>query len=133
MTAFVASRADGPGAARLLVVCGLAFGVFVVLFGLAPNYLLALLVVVVLGLATNGFMVLTSSRSLAISEPSHHGRVQSLMQLAFAGFGIAAAPLGALAEVIGLRATIVAMGLATFVAVAIYGATISRSLAADPG
>lgn len=133
MTAFVASRADGPGADRLLVVCGLAFGVFVVLFGLAPNYLLALLVVVVLGLATNGFMVLTSSRSLAISEPSHHGRVQSLMQLAFAGFGIAAAPLGALAEVIGLRATIVAMGLATFVAVAIYGATISRSLAADPG
>ena len=82
---------------------------------------------------SNGFMVLTSSRSLAISEPSHHGRVQSLMQLAFAGFGIAAAPLGALAEVIGLRATIVAMGLATFVAVAIYGATISRSLAADPG
>ena len=131
MTAFVASRADGSDSARLLIYCGLAFGVSVVLFGLAPSYLLALLVVVVLGVATNGFMVLTSSRSMVLSEPSHHGRVQSLMQLAFAGFGIAAAPLGALAEIVGLRATIVAMGLLTFCAVSIYGTVDSRSLAPD--
>ena len=131
MTAFVASRADGPNSARMLIFCGLAFGISVVLFGLAPNYLLALLVIVVLGLATNGFMVLTSSRSMAISEPSHHGRVQSLMQLAWAGFGIAAAPLGALAEIIGLRATIVGMGLVTFCVVATYGTVSYRSLAMD--
>lgn len=131
MTAFIASRADGPDSGRLLICCGLVFGISVVLFGLAPNYLLALLVVVVLGLATNGFMVLTTSRSMAISEPSHHGRVQSLMQLAFAGFGIAAAPLGALAEMVGLRATIVAMGLVTFCVVAIYGVVLSRSVGAD--
>ena len=114
-----------------MICCGLVFGISVVLFGLAPNYLLALLVVVVLGLATNGFMVLTTSRSMAISEPSHHGRVQSLMQLGFAGFGIAAAPLGALAEVVGLRATIVVMGLVTFCVVAIYGVVLSRSVVAD--
>ncbi len=131
MTAFIASRADGPNSDRLLICCGLVFGISVVLFGLAPNYLLALLAVVVLGLATNGFMVLTTSRSMTISEPSHHGRVQSLMQLAFAGFGIAAAPLGALAEMVGLRATIVAMGLVTFCVVAIYGVVLSRSVGAD--
>jgi|TARA_Y100000590_G_scaffold255183_1_gene286495 MFS family permease len=131
MTAFVASRADGSGSTRLLIYCGLAFGISVIIFGVAPNYLLALPVVVVLGLATNGFMVLTSSRSMVLSEPSHHGRVQSLMQLAFAGFGIAAAPLGALAEIVGLRATIVAMGLITLCAVSIYGAVDSRSLAPD--
>ena len=69
-------------------------------------------------------MVLTSSRSMAISDPSHHGRVQSLMQLAWAGFGIAAAPLGAVAEIIGLRQTIVGMGLVTFVVVALYATTV---------
>ena len=42
------------------------------------------------------------------------------MQLSWAGFGIAAAPLGALAEVIGLRVTIVLMGIVTLLAVATY-------------
>ena len=124
ITAFVASRADGPNAQMLLVCCGIAFGVGVIGFGLAPNYLAAWLIIVVLGFATNGFMVLTSSRSMVISEDSYHGRVQSLMQLAWAGFGIAAAPLGAAAEIIGLRLTIVIMGVVTVVVVGLYG--ISR-------
>ena len=42
------------------------------------------------------------------------------MMLSFAGFGIAAAPLGLLAEAIGLRAAIVAMGAVTFVTVVGY-------------
>tara|TARA_B100001778_G_C18095037_1_gene409128 strand:- start:231 stop:410 length:180 start_codon:yes stop_codon:yes gene_type:complete len=46
------------------------------------------------------------------------------MQLAWAGFGIAAAPLGALAEIIGLRVTIVAMGIVTFCVVSLYGSTL---------
>ena len=128
ITAFVASRADGPNAERLLICCGIAFGIGVVLFGLAPNYLSALLIVIVLGFATNGFMVLTSSRSMVISEDSHHGRVQSLMQLAWAGFGIAAAPLGAVAEIVGLRPTIVFMGIITFLVVALYGISSSGIL-----
>ena len=47
------------------------------------------------------------------------------MQLAWAGFGIAAAPLGAAAEIIGLRLTMVIMGVTTVVVVGLYG--ISRS------
>jgi len=42
------------------------------------------------------------------------------MMLSFAGFGIAAAPLGLLAEAIGLRSAIVAMGAVTFVTVVGY-------------
>ena len=61
---------------------------------------------------------------MVISEDSHHGRVQSLMQLAWAGFGIAAAPLGAIAEVVGLRPTIVFMGAITFLVVALYGISL---------
>jgi len=64
-----------------------------------------------------------------ISEPSYHGRVQSLMQLAWAGFGIAAAPLGAAAEIIGLRLTIVIMGVATVVVVGLYGVSLLSTAA----
>ncbi|MEC7828508.1 MAG: MFS transporter [Actinomycetota bacterium] len=128
VTAFVASRADGPNAQMLLICCGIAFGIGVIGFGLAPNYLAALLIIVILGFATNGFMVLTSSRSMVISDDSYHGRVQSLMQLAWAGFGIAAAPLGAAAEIIGLRLTIVIMGLATVVVVGLYALSLLSSV-----
>ena len=41
--------------------------------------------------------------------------------LSFAGFGIAAAPLGLLAEAIGLRQAIVLMGAVAIVGVAVYG------------
>jgi len=112
----------------LLICCGIAFGIGVIGFGLAPNYLAALLIIVILGFATNGFMVLTSSRSMVISDDSYHGRVQSLMQLAWAGFGIAAAPLGAAAEIIGLRLTIVIMGLATVVVVGLYALSLLSSV-----
>ena len=50
------------------------------------------------------------------------------MQLAWAGFGIAAAPLGAVAEIVGLRPTIVFMGIITFLVVVLYGISSSGIL-----
>jgi hypothetical protein len=47
------------------------------------------------------------------------------MQLAWAGFGIAAAPIGAVAEIVGLRPTIVSMGVITFSVVVLYGTSLS--------
>jgi hypothetical protein len=61
---------------------------------------------------------------------THQGRVQSLMMLSFAGFGIAAAPLGLLAEVIGLRTAIVVMGSVTL-ATAIGYAVLERDVQAE--
>jgi len=64
---------------------------------------------------------------LNMTGDTHQGRVQSLMMLSFAGFGIAAAPLGLLAEVIGLRSAIALMGAVTLAAVCIY-AFLERSV-----
>jgi len=55
-----------------------------------------------------------------MAEPSHQGRVQSLLMLSWAGFGMAAAPLGLLAEAIGLRQAIVVMGVVATAGVAVY-------------
>jgi MFS family permease len=118
----LASRADSPGARRMIVVFGFGFGVTVGLLGVAPVYWLALVVVVGIGAAATGFQSLSSAVALADADMSHQGRVQSLMQLSFAGFGIAAAPLGALAEWIGLRNTMRAMGLVPVVAIGLYAA-----------
>ena len=44
---------------------------------------------------------MNNSLVLALSDFEYHGRIQSLMLLSFSGFGMAALPLGALADASG--------------------------------
>ena len=117
----LAAKADGPGGKRIMVISGIGFGVGVMLLGLAPTIWLSFLVVIGIGGCTTGFQSLSNTLALSSSSDEMQGRVQSLMQLSFAGFGIAAAPIGALAEAIGLRPTLVIMGgIATSATVIFY-------------
>jgi predicted MFS family arabinose efflux permease len=117
----LASRADGAGVWRLMVGSGLVFGASVIALGLAPSFAAGMVVVLFIGAGTTGYQSLSNSIALNMTGDTHQGRVQSLMMLSFAGFGIAAAPLGLLAEAIGLRSAIVVMGAVTLVTVAGYG------------
>lgn len=110
-----------------------AFGAFVALLGLAPNPWLALLVVTFAGAASAAFQALNNSLVLLRAEERYHGRVQSLLMLGFSAFGIFAAPLGALADAIGLRSTLVAMGTASIVAVVVLHRRIVVAAAAASG
>ncbi len=116
----LAGKADSPWAKMAMTVGGVMFGIGVVLFGLAPSFWSAFAVVVVIGAAATVFQSLSNTLALELSDDSHQGRVQSLMMLSFAGFGMAAAPLGLLAEVIGLRQAITVMGAVTVVAMLAY-------------
>lgn len=122
----LAARADSPSVGRLITLLGVAFGVGILLLSGAPNYWLAFLVVGVIGGASTGFLAITQAQALRQSDVEHQGRVQSLVQLSFAGFGIAAAPLGWLAEVIGLRFAIALMGVAVLLGTAAYAFLSAR-------
>ncbi|MEZ5340099.1 MAG: MFS transporter [Acidimicrobiales bacterium] len=86
---FVASHADSPRARQILVVSGLAFGALVVALAYTPSLLLALLIMVVLGAANTAYQSVSATLAITDSDPEYQGRVQSLMQLSFAGFGLA--------------------------------------------
>jgi MFS family permease len=116
----LASRADGAGVWRLMVGSGIVFGAGVIALGLSPMYLLGVAIVAIIGAGTTGYQSLSNTIALNMTDDSHQGRVQSLMMLSFAGFGIAAAPLGFLAEWIGLRQTIGLMGAVTLATVVAY-------------
>ncbi len=116
----LASRADSPIAKSLMVWSGFGFGLGVIALGATPNLLAAMAVTVVIGAMTNTYQSLSNTLALAMSDEHHQGRVQSLMQLSFAGFGLAAAPLGILAEAIGLRQTLAIMGAVAFGSMALY-------------
>jgi MFS family permease len=117
----LAGRADGAGVWRLMIASGLVFGAAVIALGLSPLYGIGVLVVVFIGAGTTGYQSLSNAIALNMTGDTHQGRVQSLMMLSFAGFGIAAAPLGLLAEAIGLRNAIVVMGAITLATVVVYG------------
>jgi len=119
----LAGRADGAGVWKLMVVSGMVFGASVIALGLSPWFGLGVLVVAFIGAGTTGYQSLSNAIALNMTGDTHQGRVQSLMMLSFAGFGIAAAPLGLLAEAIGLRSAIVLMGAVTLAAICGYALT----------
>jgi predicted MFS family arabinose efflux permease len=105
---------------RTQIVTGLGFGAGVILLAIAPTFALALLASVVIGGAASGFQAVNNSLVLGLSSREYHGRMQSLMMLSFSGFGMAALPLGIIADVIGLRPTLFAMGVITAATIAVY-------------
>jgi MFS family permease len=126
----LASRADGAGVWKLMVVSGMVFGASVIALGLSPLFGMGVVIVAFIGAGTTGYQSLSNSIALNMTGDTHQGRVQSLMMLSFAGFGIAAAPLGLVAEAIGLRSAIVLMGAVTLATVVGYG-LIERSVQAE--
>jgi MFS family permease len=134
----IARRADGPGAWRVMVFSGALFAVAVMALGVSPGVVLALITVALIGAGSAGYQSLSNTIALNMTDGPIQGRVQSLIMLSFAGFGIAAAPLGLLAEGIGLRPAIVVMGVIALVALVWYAVaersvqvTIEQGLAVD--
>ncbi len=127
----LAALADGPNAKRIMVASGLGFGVTVMVLGTAPTIFAAFGIVVIIGGFTTAYQSLSNTLALTAADEVMRGRVQSLMQLSFAGFGIAAAPLGALAEVIGLRSAMVVMGAVAAAAIVVYQLLETAAAARD--
>lgn len=122
----IASRADGPGAWRLQTISGAGFGVGIILLALAPSFPAALVAILFAGGASSMFQSLNNALVLGGSDAEYHGRVQSLMMLSFSGFGMAALPLGVIADRVGLRPTMVAMGLIATAAIVVYSIVRAR-------
>ena len=120
LSVFIAGRSKGRTAWRIQSITGVAFGVALMLLAVAPTYAAAAAAVTGVGAASAGFQAMNNSLVLALSEVEYHGRVQSLMMLSFSGFGMAALPLGVLADAIGLRETLAAMGAVVVLAMGTY-------------
>ena len=119
-TVFVAGRADGPRVWLEQARWGLGFGASLILLGSAPVYWAGLAIIVIAGAASSGYQALNNALVMTMADHRYHGRVQSLMLLGFGASGIAAAPLGVLADQIGLRPTLAIMGATIITAVSVF-------------
>ena len=64
----------------------------------------------VVGAANGGFQTLSGAVVIYQTDSAYVGRVMSLTMLAFAGFGLVALPIGIMADALGERITLAAMG-----------------------
>lgn len=124
---WVAGLADSPRAKSIMTAAGVLFGLMVIGLGLAPGFTTAMVIATIAGAGTTTFQTLSNTLALRDAKDEFQGRVQSIMQLGFAGFGMTALPLGVLAEQIGLQPTLVLMGAVASLAVLTYGMLDGRA------
>ena len=125
--AFLASRADSSAAGSMLIGLGFLFGLTVAGLGGAPTIWVAMLIAIGVGAAATGFMSLGQTLVMRFSDDAHQGRMQSLVQLSFAGFGLAALPVGVFMEWVGQRWGLATMGAAVTASMLIYVLTAPRT------
>lgn len=104
---------------------GLAFAITLAIFAAIPDYWGGVVVMIAVGAASSAYQAMNNSQALVIADVEYHGRVQSLLMLAFSGFGLMALPMGLLADEYGIRETMVLMGVLVMAAV-ILGETWRR-------
>ena len=125
----VARIADSPRARAVNTGLGFLFAVSLLALALAPSFALAAVASFGIGAASGGYQTLATAVMLVTTEPIYIGRVMSLTMMAFAGFGVMGLPIGWLADAIGERGTLAAMGIAVTVAVTWTQAALARASA----
>lgn len=96
---------------RTIACSGAALGLALIALAASTTYWLALVTLVGVGASGLVFQTTTQSLMLSLSDIDYHGRMQSMVVLGFSGFGLAALPLGLLADAITLELTLAAMGV----------------------
>jgi MFS family permease len=113
-------RSSRTGETRVFAISGALFGLSICGLAVAPNAYVAVVVLLLLGGSMLAFQTTNQSQLLALSDMEYHGRVQGLIMLSFGAFGIAALPLGLLADVAGLRVTLAGMGAGVLLFVLLF-------------
>jgi MFS family permease len=114
---------------RLFTVAAGVFGLALAGLAVAPNFVVAVIALFVIGGAMLAFQTTNQSLLLSLSDMEFHGRIQGLIMLSFGAFGIAALPLGLLADAVGLRWTLASMGAAVLVFVVLFAVRGRRRIA----
>ena len=122
----VARFGDSPRAHVIYTTLGCLFGTSLVGVALAPSLGWVMLAMFGVGAGSGAFQTLNAAVIARVTEPAYMGRVMSLVILAFAGFGLMALPYGALADWIGERQTLLAMGVVVLALCAGLGSALAR-------
>jgi MFS family permease len=116
-TLTVAAITGNRHAPRIQALSGIGFGLSLIAFSMAPNFIAGLITILFLGAFASAFQSLNNAITMMLSERRYYGRVQAIMGISWSLFGILSLPLGILADAIGIRETLALMGVAAILSV----------------
>ena len=138
-----------PWAWPMMLAMGWVMALGFVLVSVAPTYLLLVVAGLPLGIGRSGFMLLDNALLMSNSNPSYYGRVMSLAMMGFGSQALLAPLWGLLADAIGVRETLMVVGVSAAVVTTLIGLSwlrirhlppsaevalgLERSRAASPG
>jgi predicted MFS family arabinose efflux permease len=118
----VAALAGFRRPAVLQLGVGVLFGAALLGFALAPSFLVAVALLLVVGFASAAYTAINNTLVLANAEPRLHGRVMSVYLITFAVSPVAALPMSWLADWLGAPLTVAGGGLIVAAVVAGFAA-----------
>jgi hypothetical protein len=105
----------------LQMALGIVFGLTVAVFAFGRSFELALVMLLLIGMASAGFQSLNSTLVMHNTDPAYHGRVMSVYMLTFSAMPLGVLPFGALADQYGAPITIGIGGLLLALVITLVG------------
>lgn len=115
----IATITEFPRKPFVQFALGLGGGVMLISLALASTafgLVGAMVAMVGLGLALNGYQTLNQAMVMEATEPRYYGRVMSMNMLTFSSVSVMAAPLGVLADAVGADMLFIIQGVLIIVA-----------------
>jgi MFS family permease len=117
----LASLGDFRGKGRILLVAGMVLGLTLVWFASTQIFFVALLVLALVGAASNVCMVVNQALLQMNCESAFRGRVMSMYMLTFGLTQLGTMPAGSLADALGVSLVLgMGGGLFALVALSVY-------------
>lgn len=112
--------ADYPRKSMLQTVTGVLFGLSLALFATSTNFVLSSVLLVVVGLASQGYLTINRVLLMLNTETAYYGRMMSIYFMTFSLMPTSMLLMGALVDVAGAPVTVGASGvlLSMFIAAA---------------
>jgi MFS family permease len=117
---WVAAVSHSPRKNLMQVLCGVMFGLFLILFALSSFFRLSLALLAIVGLTSQGFLTLNSVLIMETTDPAYYGRMMSIYMLTFAMAPVALLPFGFLVDHFGVSSTEAVAGLTLVVIMLIF-------------
>lgn len=128
-TLAVATLTGHRRACQIVVGTGIGFGLMLIAFAGAPNFLVALLIIPFVGAFASAFQSLSNGLTMMLTDKQYYGRVQALLGMSWSLFGILSLPLGIIADSVGIRTTLAVMGgLAILSLLGLYAVAYFRGI-----
>jgi MFS family permease len=132
----LAGAANSRLAWPLMIGGAVMLGASLLVLGMAPNFAVVLVAMLLTGAGTGAFQMLNNALVMQESAPQFYGRVFSLTMMAWGFNGLSGLPFGLLADGIGERETTLIMGAGVLVVCAlttlVYSAIRARGAPVTP-